>query len=53
MQLHTLVHADAGPLASCLTRQEAEAERAAVLRDEPSWAGDLSIETFSLVVADT
>jgi hypothetical protein len=31
-----LVHAEAGPLATFTTREDAEAERAAVLRDEPS-----------------
>jgi hypothetical protein len=36
-------------LATFATRQEAEDDLAAVLRDERSWAEDLSIETFTLV----
>jgi hypothetical protein len=47
------VHRDAGPLARFTTREEAEAERDAVLADEPNWTGDLRIETFSFDVADT
>ena len=50
--LWTLRHAGLGPLATFRTRDEAEADLAAVLRDEPGWADDLSIEPFQFVVSE-
>ena len=49
--LYSLVGRDVGPVATFLTREEAEANLAAVLDDEPSWEGDVWVEPFELVVA--
>jgi hypothetical protein len=49
--LYSLVGRDVGPLATFLTREEAEADLAAVLDDEPGWEGELWVEPFELVVA--
>ena len=40
-RLYSLVHVEAGPVATFLTREEAEEELQAVLRDKPAWKGDL------------
>ena len=48
--LYSLVHRDAGPIATFTKREEAEAELAAVLEDEPGWVDDLWVEPFELVV---
>lgn len=50
--LYSLVHSEAGPLSTFTTREEAEAELAAVLEDEPDWLPDLWVEPFELVVAE-
>jgi hypothetical protein len=52
MTLYSLVHGDAGPVATFTTEAEAQRELEAVLRDEPDWIEDLSIEPFELIVAD-
>ena len=48
--LYSLVHREAGPLATFTTREEADLELLSVLDDEPGWVGDLAIETFELDV---
>jgi len=50
--LYSLVHREAGPVSTFPTREEAEAELAAVLEDEPEWRPDLWVEPFVLVVAE-
>jgi len=47
-----LVHREAGPVSTFTTRDEAEAELAAVLEDEPDWRPDLWVEPFRLVVTE-
>jgi hypothetical protein len=49
--LYTLVHRDTGPVRTFCSREEAEEELRVVLRDEPTWAGDLWVEAFELRVA--
>ena len=39
-------------LAAVHDREEAEAELAAVLEDEPAWLPDLWVEPFELVVSE-
>ena len=51
--LYTLVHRRAGPLATFLTLFEAKHELYEVLRDEPEWEGDVWVEPFEFVVAET
>ena len=41
-----------GPVSTFTTREEAEAELAAVLEDEPDWRPDLWVEPFVVVVAE-
>ena len=48
--LYSLMHREAGPLATFTTRAEAKAELAAVLDDEPTWVDDLGVEPFELVI---
>ena len=50
--LYSLMHREAGPLATFTTPAEAEEELAAVLEDEPDWRPDLWVEPFELVVAE-
>jgi hypothetical protein len=52
--LYSLIHVEVGPLATFLTCEDAEREREAVLRDEPTWAPDLVIRRieFSVAVGD-
>lgn len=50
--LYTLVHWDFGPVSTFTTLEDAERELAAVLRDEPEWEAELSIESFELVVRE-
>ena len=45
--LWSLVHREYGPLDAFLTREEAEQALRDVVRDEPGWANDLSVEPFS------
>ena len=49
---YSLVHCDAGPLETFETREEAERELARVVKDEPTWADDLWIEPFEMVLHD-
>ena len=49
-ELHSIVHREAGPVATFLTRDEAEEELKAIVLDEPDWAPDLWIELFNLIV---
>ena len=49
--LYALVHAEAGPLRTFLTAEEAEEGRMAMLRDEPACMPDLWVEPFVLLVA--
>ena len=51
-RLYTVVHREAGSLRTFTTRGAAERELADVLADEPTWAADLSIERFEVVVAN-
>lgn len=47
-----LAHApEAGPLATFMTKAEAEAALEAVLEDEPAWVGDVWVEPFEFGVA--
>ena len=48
--LYSLDHREAGTVSTFLTREEAEAELAAVLEDEPDWRPDLWVEPFEFVV---
>lgn len=50
--LYSLVHREAGPLSTFTTLEEAEAELAAVLEDEPGWLPELWVEPFVLVVGE-
>jgi hypothetical protein len=50
--LYVLRHREAGALRTFLTRDEAEEEMRAVLRDEPEWAEDLCVDSFSLLASD-
>ena len=50
--LYSLVHREAGPVATFTTVAEAEAELKAVLEDEPAWRPDLWVEPFEVVVAE-
>ena len=50
--LYSLVHREAGPLATFLTKQEANWALIEALRDEPSLRGSIAVETFQLVVAE-
>ena len=50
--LYSLVHREAGPVSTFTTREEAEAELAAVLEDEPRWVAYLWIEPFTLTLAE-
>jgi hypothetical protein len=50
--LFTLREVEAGPLSTFTSREEAEEELAAILRDEPDWLGDVWVESFELVVAE-
>jgi len=52
VDLYSLVHHEAGPVSTFLTREEAEAELEAVLEDEPDGLPDLWVEPFELVVAE-
>ena len=47
-----VTHREYGPMATFLTREEAEAELARVFGDEPTWQGTMSVEPFEVVVAD-
>jgi len=49
--LYTLAHEDAGPVSTFPTREEAETELAAALRDEPDWLPDLRVVPFELIVS--
>ncbi len=51
-RLYAVVHREAGPLLTFTSREEARRELADVLRDEPTWAEDLWVEPFEVVVAD-
>jgi hypothetical protein len=48
--LYALVHRNFGPVSTFGTREDAKQELDDVLRDEPTWADDLWIEPFVLVV---
>ena len=48
--LYSLVHREAGPVSTFTTREEAEAELAAVLEDAPDWRPDVWVEP--LVVSE-
>lgn len=50
--MYSLVHCEAGPLATFLTKQEASRALLAALRDEPSLRGDLVVEVFTLIVEE-
>ena len=50
--LYSLVHREAGHGSTFTTREEAEAELEAVLRDEPTWLTRVWIEPFTLVVVE-
>ena len=45
-ELWSLVHRDFGPISTFVTREAAEEDLAAVLRDEPSWSEDLGVERY-------
>ena len=47
--LYVLRHREVGALRTFPTRDEAEVEMRAVLRDEPDWASDLCVDSFSFV----
>ena len=48
---YVLVHPDAGPLATFLTREEADEAVEAVFGDESGWVRELWVEPFNVVVA--
>ena len=50
MALYSLVHRETGPVATYATKEEAQRELEAVLRDEPDWADDIYIEQFEFIV---
>ncbi len=50
--LYTVVHRDTGPVSTFTTREDAEEELDDMLAGEPTWADDLWIESFELVVED-
>ena len=50
--IYSLVHREAGPLATFLTKHEANWTIIEALRDEPSLRGSIAVETFQLVVAE-
>jgi hypothetical protein len=50
--LHSLVHREAGPVSTFMTREEGADELAAVLTDEPDRLPDLRVVPFELVVSD-
>jgi hypothetical protein len=50
--LYSLVHREAGRLGTFLSRGEAEAARDDVLRDEPDWIEDLTVEPFDFIIAE-
>ncbi len=49
---YVVVHREAGPLATFLTRSEATSAMLELLDDEPDSLGDLVVERFRLVVAE-
>jgi hypothetical protein len=49
--LYSRVHREAGPLRTFTTREDAEAELERVFGDEPTWASELWVEPFEVVVA--
>ena len=49
--LWSVMHRELGPVCTLLTRKEAELALAEMLRDEPGWADELSVEPFSFRVA--
>ena len=51
MALYMLVHRVGGPVATYRTEAEARGALEAVLRDEPGWADELSIEPFEFTIA--
>ena len=51
-ELYSLVHREVGPVSTFLTKQEATEALLRVLDDEPSWRADMTVEPFTLVVAD-
>jgi hypothetical protein len=48
--LYILSHRELGPLETFLTKRDANGALAAVVRDEPDWASDLTLELFDFVV---
>jgi hypothetical protein len=47
---YAVVHRDAGPVSTFTTGEDADQELTEVLRDEPTWADDLWIESVELIV---
>lgn len=52
-RLYSLVHREHGAISTFETREEAEEQLGRVLADEPTWAGDLRVEAFELLVDET
>ncbi len=50
---YVIVHREGGPLATFLLARDAEDVRNEILRDQPDWRGDLTVEPFRLTVAQT
>lgn len=48
--IYVLVHREEGPVSTFQTLSEAKRALNEVLRDEPEWSGDFTIEPFSLTV---
>lgn len=53
MALYSLVHREAGPVCTYSTRELAQRDLEAVLRDEPDWKDDISIEVFEFVLQES
>ena len=50
--LYVLYHREFGPMSTFTSLVEAKAALNQVLRDEPEWTGDFTIEPFAMHVAD-
>ncbi len=50
---YVIVHREGGPLATFLLARDAKAALAEILLDQPDWRGALTVEPFTLTVAES